>query len=102
MSLIKYLKCACAYGAARSAVVLKDAQLSVYNHQTKGCETRRMLITEKVLGFSYGTLVFATMAPFCVVKDVCDLDLYLNDRYAVEIKKRPQCTVVGYIFNSLT
>lgn len=96
----KYLTSASLYGMTRSAIVLHDRKIHVYNHSTKHYEDRSLLFTERLSGIAYGTVFTIAAAPFAVLNDIHSIELHARGRYYKEKRPRQSYSAVGIIMES--
>lgn len=96
----RYLKGAALYGMARSALVLHNRKIHVYNHNTKQYEDRSLLFTERLSGIAYGTTFTAAVAPLAVLNDLHSIELYARGRYYQEKAPQHCFSAVGIIMES--
>lgn len=101
MNYTKYCTYATAYGLARSAIVLHNQQLNVYNYKKKEYENRSLMFTERLSGVTFGTFLTASMLPFVIVNDIMKLELYARGRYDLETRKHTSSSSPGIIMNSI-
>ena len=96
-----YIKCAAGYGFCRSMCILHNTQIKVQNQKTQSYETRPLMITEKLFGVAYGTVMGMTFAPLLVCKDVHNLELILRGRYYVECGQKEHYSSIGAVLASI-
>lgn len=96
----KYLMSVMLYGMARSAVILHDRKLNVYNQKTKQYEDRSLMFTERLSGIVFGTFLTASIAPLSLMHDVHSLELYVRGRYNLEKKPVKSGSTMGIIIES--
>lgn len=96
----KYFMSAMLYGMARSAVILHDRKLNVYNQKTKQYEDRSIMFTERFSGIVFGTLFTASIGPLSLLNDLHGLELYMRGRYNLEKKPLKSGSTMGLIIDS--
>lgn len=96
----RYLTVAALYGMARSAIVLHDRKIHVYNHNTKQYEDRSLFFTERLSGMAYGTAFTVAVAPLAVFNDLHIIELYVRGRFYQEKRPKQSYSAVGMIMDS--
>lgn len=101
MNTYRYFAAATAYGLTRSAIVLHNQRLNVYNYKKKEYEDRSLMFTERLSGVVFGTFLTASMLPFVLVSDVRKIELCARGRYDLETRKHASASSSGIIMDSL-